>query len=109
MGADAVHGMIKKIKKSDTLYTFENFVNLCTSAGQNILPVYLQICDFDDFKAKILSSQTKMLILPKLGSLCEVKFVKGSKCMYYRDSLKTEEFQQTPFLKAKSTFDSFLL
>lgn len=109
MGADAVHGLIeKKMKKSATILTFQDFFTLCQSASKSIQAVQLQIQDFYVFEVKIRSRQTKNLVLFKLGSLCEVRFVKRSDCMYYRESFETEELQQTPFLKAKTNVRQFL-
>ena len=47
MGADAVHGLIgKKMKRSATVLTFDDFVLLCQSASKLIQAVELRIQDF---------------------------------------------------------------
>ena len=61
----------------------------------------MKVDDFYDLKPGNRARNTKNITLPKLCEIVEVKFVEGSRMMYFKRSHDTNEYEEVEFLKSR--------
>ncbi|KAK2704052.1 hypothetical protein QYM36_017628 [Artemia franciscana] len=96
--ADGVHGNIEtKMRKKGKVYDFPDFVE-CVSTSRKGLTA-LELCEFRQWVSR-KRAMNKKCVLPKLLSIVEAKFEKGSRLLYYRTDFD-EDMESCDFLQPK--------
>ena len=91
MAADAIHGNIGKLfRKTSTVATFDDFVQLCEKANNDSLVLDAPYIYPISNKARTRSS-TKVK-MPLIESIVEVPFKKGSSMLHYKESFLEEGY-----------------
>ena len=89
MRADSIHGAIgRKIRRVDSVCTFDDLLELIGDCGKNIRTVPLEIGKFRDWTS--LRKQAKNL--PRISKMRCVQFRKNSPSIYYKLSLDYPNF-----------------
>ena len=102
MGADSVHGNVgKKMKQHAEIITFNDLATLIDGAAKTYKVVRMSVDDFYKFSAENRLRNRKKEPIPLLCDIAEVKFVKGSKCMYIKKDLELDEYETVDFLKPR--------
>ena len=100
MAADAIHGNTGKLfRKTSTAVTFDDFVQLCEKANNNIKTIVLDlrfIYPISKNARKRSSSKVKMSLME---SVVEVQFKKGRNMSYYKESFLGEIYTTVNFLQ----------
>ena len=108
MRADNIHGMIgKKMKRTSVITTFDDFIDLVRSAGKTIKPIVLDITNIFEVEKKARWRTTKSVIIPYLGDVVEVKFMKEDKNMYFKTSFKEKIYKACDFLMPRIVVTDF--
>ena len=99
MSADAFHASVEKqFRAQKNLYDFGDLTDGVTKAGKSVKVVTLEATDFRKWKSG--AYKTRASDRPLIGSLHQVRFTKGSRCIYYK--LKPEDDErQYDFLTKK--------
>ena len=106
MKADCVHEIIgKRMKHTPEIVSFKELTNLVNLSGSRIEVLEMNIDNFYIFKAGSRARSTKKIQLPLLSDILEVKFVKGSRLLYYKCCHESEEYTGVDFLKVKFELD----
>jgi len=96
--ADGVHGNIEtKMRKKGKVYDFPDFVE-CVSTSRKGLTA-LELCEFRQWVSR-KRAMNKKCVLPKLLSIVEAKFEKGSRLLYYRTDFD-KDMESCDFLQPK--------
>ena len=102
MKADTVHGLIgKKLKRTPEVITFKDLTNLVSNSSSRIELVEMQCDDFYKFVQGNRTRNTQNIKMPRLCELVEVKFVRGSKLLFYKQRHTSEEYTGVEFLRVK--------
>ena len=104
MAADSIHGNIGKLfRKTSTIPTFNDFVELCEKANSNIKTVILDlphVClsHFEESALAIVEKEA----MPLLENIVEVQFNKGTNLMLYKKSFDEPGYTTVDFLQPYS-------
>ena len=83
MAADAIHGNIGKLfRKTSTVVTFDDFVQLCEKANNNIKAIVLDLPFIYPISKKARTRSSTKVKMPLMESIVEVQFKKGSSVCY---------------------------
>ena len=83
MAADAIHGNIGKLfRKTSTVATFDDFVQLCEKANNNIKAIVLDLPFIYPISKKARTRSSTKVKMPLMESIVEVQFKKGSSVCY---------------------------
>ena len=105
MAADAIHGNIGKLfRKTSTVATFDDFVQLREKANNNIKETVLDLPFIYPISKKAHTRSSTKVKIPLMESIVEVQFKKGSSMLHYKEfclkeSYTTVNFLQPSFLK----------
>ena len=105
MVAGAMHGNIGKLfQKTNTVATFDDFVQLCEKANNNIKAIDLDLRFIYSIFKKARTRSSNKVKMPLVVCLAEVQFKKGSSMLNYKESFLEEShttvnFFQPCFLK----------
>ncbi|KAK2702927.1 hypothetical protein QYM36_018494 [Artemia franciscana] len=98
---DGVHGNIEtKMRKKGKVYDFPDFVECVSTSRKDVTA--LELCEFRQWVTQ-KRAMNKKCVLPKLLSIVEAKFEKGSRLLYYRTDFD-KDMESCDFLQPK--FDS---
>jgi len=98
MSADAFHAVEKQFRVQKKLYDFDDLKGAVANASKSVTVVLLEAADFRIWKSGAYKARTSDR--PFIGSLHQVRFVKGSRCMHYKLKPDDEE-RQYAFLTKK--------
>ena len=97
MSADSFHHQIEKgMRAAKSVYDRDDFTNIVSASG---IPVNMIANDFINYENGV--SQGAYTNKPVLAKVHEVKFVKGSTKLYWKNSIDDEEYEEGDFLKKK--------
>ena len=105
MAADTIHGTIGKLfHKTSTVTTFDDLVQLCEKANNNIKAIVLDLPLIYPISKKARTRSTTRVKIPLMKSIVEVQFKKGSSMLhdkefFLKESYTTVNFLQPSFLK----------
>ena len=98
MPADAIHGNIGKlIRKTSTVATFDDFVQLCEKANNNIKTIVLDLLFIYPISKKTCTRSSTKVKMPLMESIVEVQFQKGSSMLNYKASFLEESYGTVNF------------
>ena len=92
---DGIRGKIGKEIKRSKCKTFEDFVNICETSGDNHKSVTMGTSDFYE-----RPRNNKLVTMPKLADIVSVQFRKGESKMFYKTDF-TAQYQSVEFLQQK--------
>ena len=97
MSADAFHKAVEDgMREVKNVYNFPDFEKIIQQKG---IALKMDVKDFQMFESKL--SKGKTTSYPLLEKIAVAKFVKGSEKLYWKESMKEEEFQSGKFLQKK--------
>ena len=100
MSADAMHGdIVKLFHKISTVATFDDFVQLCEKANNNIKAIVLDLPFIYPISKKARTRSSTKVKMPLMESIVEVQFKKGSSMLHYKESFLEESYTTTNFLQ----------
>ena len=100
MASDAIHGNIGKIfLKTNTVPTFDDFVQLCEKANNNIKAIVLDLPFIYPISKKARTRSSTKVKMPLMESIVEVQFKKGSSMLHYKESFLEESYTTVNFLQ----------
>ena len=100
MAADAMHGNIGKLfRKTSTVATFDDFVQLCEKANNNIKSIVLDLPFIYPISKKARTRSSTKVKMPLIKSIAEVQFKKGSSMLHYKESFLEESYTTVNFLQ----------
>ena len=100
MAADARHGNIGKLfRKTSTVATFDDFVQLCEKANNNIKSIVLDLPFIYPISKKARTRSSTKVKMPLMESIVEVQFKKGSSMLHYKESFLEESYTTVNFLQ----------
>ena len=83
MAADAIHGNIGKLfRKTSTVATFDDFVQLCEKANNNIKAIVLDLPFIYPISKKARTRSPTKVNMPVMESIAKVQFKKGSSMLH---------------------------
>ena len=101
MAADAIHGNIGKLfRKTNTVATFDDFVQLCEKANNNIKAIVLDLPFIYPISKKARTRSSTKVKMPLMKSIAEVQFKKGSSMLHYKESFLEESYTTVNFLQS---------
>ena len=100
MAADAIHENIGKLfHKTSTFATFDDFVQPCEKANNNIKTVVLDLPFIYPISKKARTRSSTKVKMPLMESIAEVQFKKGSSMLHYKESFLEESYTTVNFLQ----------
>ena len=105
MAADAIYGNFGKLfRKTSTVATFDNFVQLCQKVNNNTKTIVLDLPFMYPISKKARTRSSTKVNMPRIESIVEVQFKKGSSMLHYKEffleeSCTTVNFLEPSFLK----------
>ena len=98
MAADAIHGNIGKLfRKTSTVATFDDFVQLYEKANNNIKAIVLDLPFIYLISKKARTRSSTKVKIPLMKSIAEVQFKKGSSMLHYKESFLEESYTTVNF------------
>ena len=86
MGADAIHGYIGKLfRKTSTVATFDDFVQLCEKAKSNIKVIVLDLLFIYPISKKARTRLSTKVKIPFMESIVDVQLKKGSSMLHLKE------------------------
>ena len=83
MVADAIHGNIGKLfRKTSTVATFDDFVQLCEKASNNIKTIVLVLPFIYLISKKTRTRSSTKVKMPLMESIVEIQLKKGSSMLH---------------------------
>ena len=99
MAADAIHGNNGKLfRKTSTVTFFDDFVQLCEKANNNIKTIVLDLPFIYPISKKARTRSSAKVKMPLMGSIVEVQFKKGSNILHCKESFLEERYTTANFL-----------
>ena len=100
MAADAIHENIGKLfRNTSTVATFDDFVQPCEKANNNIKTVVLDLPFIYPISKKASTRSSTKVKMPLMESIAEVQFKKGSSMLHYKESFLEESYTTVNFLQ----------
>ena len=100
MAADAIHGNIGKLfRKTSTVATFDDFIQLCEKANNNIKAVVLDLPFIYPISKKARTRSSTKVKMPVMESMIEFQFRKGSSMLLPQRKLYHRQLFTTFFFK----------
>ena len=100
MAAETIHGNIGKLfRKTSTVVTFDDFVQLCEKANSNIKAIVLDLPFIYPISKKSRTRSSNKLKMLLMKSIAEVQFKKGSSMLHYKESFLEESYTTVNFLQ----------
>ena len=100
MVAGTMHGNIGKLfHKTNTVATFDDFVQLCEKANNNIKAIVLDLPFIYPISKKARTRSSTKVKMPLMKSIAEVQFKKGSSMLHYKESFLEESYITVNFLQ----------
>ena len=100
MAADAIHGNTGKLfRKASTVVAFDDFVQLCEKANNNIKAIVLDLPFIYPVSKKARTRSSTKVKMPLTESIVEVQFKKGSSMLHYKESFLEESYTTVNFLQ----------
>ena len=105
IAADRIHGNIGKLfRKTNTVATFDDFVQLCGKMNNNMKTIVLNLPFIYPISKKERTRSSTKVKMPLMESIVEVQLKKGNSMLHYKEyfleeSYTTVNFLQPSFLK----------
>ena len=100
VAAEAIHGNIRKLfRKTSAVATFDDFVQLCEKANNNIKAIVLDLPFTYPISKKARTRSSTKVKMPLMKSIAEVQFKKGSSMLHYKESFLEESYTTVNFLQ----------
>ena len=100
MVADAIHGNIGKLfRKTSTVATFDDFVQLCEKASNNIKTIVLVLPFIYLISKKTRTRSSTKVKMPLMESIVEVQLKKESSMLHYKESFLKESYTTVNILQ----------
>ena len=101
MTADRIHRNIGKLFwKTSSMVTFDNFVEVCKKVNSNFKTIILNLPSIYQISKKSRPRSSTKVKMPLLEKNVEVQFRKGSRMIYYKESLISELYTTVDFLQS---------
>ena len=95
------------MKLSPEILTFDDLTKLVDGSSKKTVVILMNVDDFYNFVPGQRARSTKNVQIPKLCDVVEVKFVRGSRMMYFKCRHDTDEYVGVEFLKPRFSLDPF--
>ena len=103
MAAEAIHGNIGKLfRKKSTVGTFDDFVQLCEKANNNIKVIVRDLPFIYPISKKARTGSSTKVKMTLMKSIAEVQFKKGSSMLHYNESFLAESLPPSTFFNLLS-------
>ena len=100
MASDAIHGNIGKLfLKTNTVATFDDFVQLCEKANNNIKAIVLDLPFIYPISKKARTRSSTKVKVSLMESIVEVQFRKGRSMLHYKEFFLEESYTTVNFLQ----------
>ena len=100
MAADAIHGNIGKLfRKTSTVAIFDDFLQLCEKANNNIKAIVLDLPFIYPISKKARTRSSTKVKMPLIESIVEVQIKNGSSMLHYKESFLGESYTTVNFLQ----------
>ena len=100
MASGAIHGNIGKIfLKTNTVPTFDDFVQLCEKANSNIKAIVLDLPFIYPISKKARTRSSTKVIMSIVESIVELQFKKRRSMLHYKESFLEESYTTVNFLQ----------
>ena len=100
VAADTIHGNIRKLfRKTSTVATFDDFVQLCEKANNNIKAIVVDLPFTYPISKKARTRSSTKVKMPLMKSIAEVLFKKGSSMLHYKESFLEESYTTVNLLQ----------
>ena len=101
MAADVIHRNIGKLFcKTNTVANFDDFVQLCEKANNNIKTIVLDLSFIYSISKKAHTRSTTNVKMSLTESIFEVQFKKGNSMLRYKESFLAESYTTVNFLRS---------
>ena len=100
MASDAIHGNIGKIfLKTNTVATFDDFVQLCEKANNNIKAIVVDLPFIYPISKKARTRSSTKVKMSVMKSIVELQFKKRRSMLHYKESFLEESYTTVNFLQ----------